>query len=139
MRVAESRRKELSDVLSNVNALIDKYAKITAWLKKRTNNKVVSKLLSDGVPEMPKPSPTFDNAKYIVDAIRGGVNKVIESISKGLNIPRELLTKIASLGGPNVGIDEEDIAKELNMDMSMINKYLESMWRAGLIDRKYVT
>ncbi|BDR91780.1 hypothetical protein [Vulcanisaeta souniana] len=137
MRVAESRRKELSDVLSNVNALIDKYAKITAWLKKRTNNKVVSKLLSDGVPEMPKPSPTFDNAKYIVDAIRG-VNKVIESISKGLNIPRELLTKIASLG-PNVGIDEEDIAKELNMDMSMINKYLESMWRAGLIDRKYVT
>ncbi len=136
-QVTETRRKELSDVLSNVNALIDKYIKITAWLKKRTNNKLVSKLLSEGVSEMPRPSPTFDNAKYIIDAIRG-VNKAIESISKELNIPRELLTKIASLG-PNVGIDEEDIAKEFNMDISMVNKYLESMWRAGLIDRKYVT
>lgn len=97
VHVIELRRKELSDVLGNVNALIDKYVKITAWLKKRINNKLVNKLLSGAIPEIPNPSPTFDNAKYISDAIRN-VDEVINGISRELNIPRDLLIKIASLG-----------------------------------------
>ena len=137
VRIIELRRKELSNTLGNVNALIDRYAKITAWLRKRANNKLVSKLLGDKVPEIPSPSPTFDNAKYISDAIRS-MDAVIDGISKELEIPRDLLIKISSLG-PNVGIDEVAIARELGMDTSTVNKYLESMWRAGLIDRRYVT
>ncbi|MGC8607726.1 MAG: hypothetical protein ACP5L5_09240 [Vulcanisaeta sp.] len=137
IRIVELRRKELSDILSNVNTLIDKYVKITAWLKKRARNKLVSKLLSGGTPEIPNPSPTFDNAKYIGEAVRI-VDRAIDGISKELNIPRDLLISIVSLG-PNVGIDEETIAKEFGMDVSTVNKYLESMWRVGLIDRKYVT
>lgn len=136
-RIVELRRRELSEVLGNVNALIDKYARITAWLKKRINNKLVSKLLGDSVPEVPSPSPALDNAKYISDAIRN-IDEVISEIGKELNIPKDLLIKVASLG-PNVGIDEGSIARELNIDISTVNKYLESMWRAGLIDRKYVT
>ncbi|WP_243665478.1 hypothetical protein [Vulcanisaeta sp. JCM 16159] len=135
--IVELRRRELSEVLGNVNALIDKYARITAWLKKRISNKLVGKLLGDSVPEIPSPSPTLDNAKYISDAIRS-IDEVISEISKELNVPRDLLIKVVSLG-PNVGIDEEFIARELNIDASTVNKYLESMWRAGLIDRKYVT
>ncbi len=135
--VIELRRKELSDVLGIVNALINRYVKITAWLRKRGSNKLVSKLLGGNAAEVPSPSQTFDNAKYIGDAIRR-IDEVINEMSRELGIPRDLVIKVASLG-PNVGIDEESIARELNMDASTVSKYLDTMWRAGLIDRKYVT
>jgi len=136
-QVIEARRRELGDVLSNANSIINRYARITAWLKKRSSNKVVSKVLSNGVPEIPTPSPNLDNAKHISDAVRE-VDQILESIGKALNVPSNLVISVASLG-PNVGIDEENLAKELGISIDVVGKYLEVLWKAGLIDRRYVT
>lgn len=136
-QVIEARRRELGDVLSNANSIINRYARITAWLKKRSSNKVVSKVLSNGVPEIPTPSPNLDNAKHISDAVRE-VDHILESIGKALNVPSNLVISVASLG-PNVGIDEENLAKELGISIDVVGKYLEVLWKAGLIDRRYVT
>ncbi len=136
-RVVEARRRELSDTLSRVNSLIDRYTRIIAWLRKRGDNVIISKLLDENLFSIPSPSPTYDNAKYIADTIRN-IDKIFDEVSKRLGVPKELLIGIASLG-PNVGINEEELAREYGLEVSVINKYLESMWKAGLIDRKYVT
>ncbi|MGC8544080.1 MAG: hypothetical protein ACP5NQ_09065, partial [Vulcanisaeta sp.] len=136
-RVVEARRRELGDTLSRVNSLIDRYTRIVAWLRKRGGNAIIGKLLDENLFSIPSPSPTYDNAKYIADTIRN-IDKIFDEVSKRLGVPKELLIGIASLG-PNVGINEEELAREYGLEVSVINKYLESMWKAGLIDRKYVT
>ncbi|MCG2895022.1 MAG: hypothetical protein L7H05_02175, partial [Vulcanisaeta sp.] len=98
---------------------------------------LVSKAVGGEVPEIPTPSPGLDNAKYISDAIRR-VDEAINVISKEVGVPSNVLMAIVSQG-PNVGIDEEVLSRELGVTIDVINKYLEAMWRAGLIDRKYVT
>ncbi|MCG2880142.1 MAG: hypothetical protein L7H00_01825 [Vulcanisaeta sp.] len=136
-RVVEIRRKEVSEVLSSVNLIINKYSKVIAWLRKRGSNKLVSKAVGGEVPEIPTPSPGLDNAKYISDVIRR-VDEAINVIGKEVGVPSNVLMAIVSQG-PNVGIDEEVLSRELGVTIDVINKYLEAMWRAGLIDRKYVT
>jgi predicted transcriptional regulator len=136
-RALEAKRKEVSEALSAANALVNNYIKAAAWLRKRSDGKILKGLMSDVVLDVPTPSPNYENARKIIDAIRS-IDRVISGVAKELGIPSDVVMAIASLG-PNVGIDESDLAGRLGLDADTINKYLEALWRHGLIERRYVT
>ncbi|WP_069806575.1 hypothetical protein [Vulcanisaeta thermophila] len=131
-------RINLSDYLARVEGQLGMYNRVVAWLRKRSaTNEILTKLrVGERVHEI-KASPNLDNTEEIIGGIKS-IGEVINELSSKVNVPSNVIMAVASLG-PNVGIDEDELAKYLGVDRATVGKYLETLWRHGLIDRRYVT
>jgi hypothetical protein len=132
-RVKEARAR-LMDYINKARFKVTKISNSINWLRHRG-------LLNQDVAI---PSLNFTNLNELRMSIENlvAINKLIASklseISNKLNVPLSVLTYIAS-NGPNVGIDEVVMARELGMESKDVVNYLETLWRAKLVEKRYVS
>ncbi len=70
--------------------------------------------------------------------IKTDVDAKLREIAVKLNAPLPLIRYIA-FKGPNVGIDEIEAGRSLGMESQQVINYLEVLWRAKLVEKKYVS
>lgn len=70
--------------------------------------------------------------------IKADVDAKLREIAVKLNAPLPLVRYIA-FKGPNVGIDEIEAGRSLGMESQQVINYLEVLWRAKLVEKKYVS
>lgn len=66
------------------------------------------------------------------------ITSKLSELSSKINIPMNVLMYIASRG-PNVGLNEEAMARELGVSVNEVINYLELLWRMKLVDKRYVS
>ena len=66
------------------------------------------------------------------------VDSKLDELSRKTKVPRQVIEYVSSQG-PNVGLDEVEMAKALGISSDKVLNYLEALWRARLVDRRYVS
>jgi ElaB/YqjD/DUF883 family membrane-anchored ribosome-binding protein len=132
-RVKEARAR-LMDYINKAKTKVTKMINSINWLKYRG-------LLNQDVHIPSLDSMNLNELRVSIENLVS-INKLIISklseVSSRLNVPLNVLAYIAS-NGPNVGLDEVVMARELGMESRVIVNYLEILWRAKLVEKRYVS
>ena len=132
-RVKEARGR-LVDVISKVKTKAIEVYNSVNWLRHKG-------LLNQDFKKPNLDSVNLSELKAGIDelvAVNNIVTSKLSELSSKLNVPLNLLRYIASIG-PNVGLDEVIMARELGMESREVINYLEALWRARLVEKRYVS
>ncbi len=132
-KVKEARGK-LMDAISKVKAKAAELYNSVNWLKHKgllNQDLKVPNLDSINLNEI---RASIDELININNIVAGKLNE----LASKLNVPLSIIRYIASMG-PNVGLDEVIMARELGMESREVINYLEALWRAKLVEKRYVS
>ncbi|WP_291765162.1 hypothetical protein [Caldivirga sp. UBA161] len=132
-RVKEARGR-LIDIISKVKAKATEIYNSVNWLKHK------------GLINQDLKTPNLDSVN--LSELKAGIDELVNintivtsrlsELASKLNVPLSMLRYIASMG-PNVGLDEVIMARELGMESRDVINYLEALWRAKLVEKRYVS
>lgn len=127
------RRARLMDAISKLRNYVSSLTKTAEWLEYRG---VLSGIKIPNLDSLDIGELNARLSELLTYAVK--IESALNDLSTKLKIPLKLLKYIASRG-PNVGLDEVVMARDLGMESSEVLRYLELLWRAKLVDKRYVS
>ncbi len=117
--------------IEKVHDIVAKYNNAARWLETKAIARTQMPMLSQADQDLADQLGRIIKAKMEIDA-------KLKEVAVKVNVPPQLIRFIA-FKGPNVGIDEIEAGKALGLESQQVINYLEVLWRAKLVEKKYVS
>jgi len=111
--------------------MVAKYDNAAKWLEAKAIARTQMLMLNQVDQDLADQLERIIKAKTEIDA-------KLKEVAIKVNVPPQLIRFIA-FKGPNVGIDEIEAGKALGLESQQVINYLEVLWRAKLVEKKYVS
>jgi len=111
--------------------MVAKYDNAAKWLEAKAIARTQMLMLNQADQDLADQLERIIKAKTEIDA-------KLKEVAIKVNVPPQLIRFIA-FKGPNVGIDEIEAGKALGLESQQVINYLEVLWRAKLVEKKYVS
>ncbi len=125
-------RGSLATGIERAREVLARYSNAARWLE--------AKAVMHAPSNRPRPGGSRRGGEQLdrLIKIKADVDAKLREIAVKLNAPLPLVRYIA-FKGPNVGIDEIEAGRSLGMESQQVINYLEVLWRAKLVEKKYVS
>lgn len=117
--------------IEKVHDIVAKYNNAARWLETKAIARTQMPTLSQADQDLADQLERIIKAKIEIDA-------KLKEVAVKVNVSPQLIRFIA-FKGPNVGIDEIEAGKALGLESQQVINYLEVLWRAKLVEKKYVS